>query len=162
MENTTFGEYIESIRKTGRKSLRKTAHAIGVSAQFYSDVEKGHRCAFTADKLELLKNFLEMTTEEANQMYDKAAASYSNKGNNVAVPQDFSSYIVDRSYVMSALRTLKKEDAGEQDWANMVEAFYKSKAKRDGESGHPGKASKIDEGRETNKDGQDERKGEEW
>lgn len=161
MENMNFGEYIESIRKARRKSLRKTAQAIGVSAQYYSEVEKGRRCAFTADKLELLKNFLGMTPEEANQMYDKAAASYSNRGNNVAVPQDFSSYIVDRSYVMSALRTLKEEDAGEQDWANMVQAFFDSKAKRNGEADQPGEASKSNGSSEINKNEQDEKKGEE-
>ncbi len=81
----SFGKYIESIRTARRKSLRETAKAIGVSPQFYSEVEKDRRCAFTADRLELLKKFLEMTTEEAEEMNNKAAESY--KGKNVAVPQ---------------------------------------------------------------------------
>ena len=59
----SFGKYIESIRTARRKSLRETAKAIGVSPQFYSEVEKDRRCAFTADRLELLKKFLEMSTE---------------------------------------------------------------------------------------------------
>ena len=103
-----FGEYIESIRKARRKSLRETARAIGVSAPYFSDVERGRRCAFTAERLEALKVFLEMSPKEANDMYDKAAKSYSSKGDNVAVPQDFTSYIVDNSYVVAALRTLKE------------------------------------------------------
>ena len=121
----SFGEYIESIRKTRRQSLRKTAFAIGISPQFYSEVEKGHRCAFTADRLEALKNFLEMSPEEAAQMYNKAAESY--KGKNVAVPQDFTNYIVERDYVMSALRTMRDMDADEQDWVRLVEDFKKRK-----------------------------------
>ena len=121
----SFGEYIESIRKTRRQSLRKTAFAIGISPQFYSEVEKGRRCAFTADRLEALKNFLEMSPEEAAQMYNKAAESY--KGKNVAVPQDFTNYIVERDYVMSALRTMRDMDADEQDWVRLVEDFKKRK-----------------------------------
>ena len=124
-EGMSFGEYIESLRKAKRLSLRKTAFAIGVSPQFYSEVEKGNRCAFTADRLEALKNFLEMTPEESAQMYNKAAGSY--KGKNVAVPQDFTNYIVERDYVMSALRTMRDMDADEEDWARLVEDFKKRK-----------------------------------
>ena len=122
-----FGEYIESIRKARRKSLRETARAIGVSAPYFSDVERGRRCAFTAERLEALKVFLEMSSKEANDMYDKAAKSYSSKGDNVAVPQDISSYIVDSSYIISALRTLKEEEVDERDWENMVNAFLEKR-----------------------------------
>ena len=122
-----FGEYIESIRKARRKSLRETARAIGVSAPYFSDVERGRRCAFTAERLEALKVFLEMSPKEANDMYDKAAKSYSSKGDNVAVPQDISSYIVDSSYIISALRTLKEEGVDERDWENMVNAFLEKR-----------------------------------
>ncbi len=121
----SFGKYIESIRTARRRSLRETAKAIGVSPQFYSEVEKDRRCAFTADRLELLKAFLEMTPEEATEMNNKAAESY--KGKNVAVPQDFADYIVERDYVMSALRTMKEMDADEEDWKKMVDEFVSRK-----------------------------------
>ena len=35
----SFGDYIESIRLASGKSLRETAKAIGISPQFYSEVE---------------------------------------------------------------------------------------------------------------------------
>lgn len=126
----TFGEYIRSIRKDRRKSLRKTAEALGVSATYLSDVERGSTCACTAERLGILKDFLEMTTEEANQMYDKAAQSYSNKRGNTTIPQDIASYIVSRDYVVSALRLLKEENADEQDWENMMKAFFLGRKKR--------------------------------
>ena len=50
----SFEKYIEFIRTARRKSLRETAKAIGVSPQFYSEVEKDRRCAFTADKVILV------------------------------------------------------------------------------------------------------------
>ena len=34
----SFGEYLEFIRRSRRKSMRQTAKAIGVSPQFYSEV----------------------------------------------------------------------------------------------------------------------------
>ena len=120
-----FGEYTEFIRTSRRKSLRETARAIGVSPQFYSEVEKNRRCAFTAEKLEKLRDFLGMSAEEYQTMSTKAAESY--KGKNVAVPQDFADYIVERDYVMAALRTMKKMDADEADWKKMVEEFIARK-----------------------------------
>lgn len=125
----SFGRFIESIRTSRRKSLRETAKAIGVSPQFYSEVEKDRRCAFTADRLELLRKFLEMTPEEYQDMSTRAAESY--KGKNVAVPQDFADYIVERDYVMAALRTMKEMDADEDDWKKMVEEFVARKKGED-------------------------------
>ncbi len=125
----SFGEYIEFIRKSRRKSLRQTAIAIGVSPQYYSEVEKNRRCGFTADRLEMLRDFLEMTPDEYQAMSTKAAESY--KGKNVAVPQDFADYIVERDYVMAALRTMKELDADEADWKRMVDEFI---ARKNGEN----------------------------
>lgn len=127
--DVSFGKYIQAIRTARRKSLRETAKAIGVSPQFYSEVEKDRRCAFTGDRLELLSRFLDMSGEEAKEMNNKAAESY--KGKNVAVPQDFADYIVERDYVMSALRTMKEMDADEEDWKKMVDDFIASKKRED-------------------------------
>lgn len=123
----SFGDYIESIRLTSGKSLRETAKAIGVSPQFYSEVEKDRRCAFTADRLEKLKTFLGMAEEQATEMYNKAAES--RKSKDVVVPQDFSNYIVERDYAMQALRVAKELGADEQDWEKFIEELKKRKEK---------------------------------
>lgn len=127
----SFGEYIESIRRVKRKSLRQTALAIGVSPQFYSEVEKSHRTALNAERLEKLRDYLEMTPQEYQIMSTKAAESY--KGKNKLVPQDFADYIVERNYVMAALRTMKEMDADEADWKRMVEDFVASKKEQCGD-----------------------------
>lgn len=129
MENNdiSFGNYIESIRLTSGKSLRETAKAIGVSPQFYSEVEKDRRCAFTADRLEKLKTFLGMAEEQSTEMYNKAAES--RKSKDVVVPQDFSNYIVERDYAMQALRVAKELGADEQDWEKFIEELKKRKEK---------------------------------
>ena len=126
-----FGEYIESIRKSKRKSIRQTAIAIGVSPQYYSEVEKSHRSVLNAERLAKLRDYLEMTPEEYQTMSTKAAESY--KGKNKQVPQDFEDYIVERDYVMAALRTMKEMDADQADWKRMVEEFIARKKEQSGD-----------------------------
>jgi len=120
-----FGTFIEAIRQASGKSLRETARAIGVSPQFYSEVEKNRRCAFTSDRLEKLKIFLGLNDEQADEMYNKAAES--RKSKDVVVPQDFSDYIVERDYAMQALRVAKELGADEQDWERFIEDLKKRK-----------------------------------
>jgi len=121
----SFGSFIEAIRQASGKSLRETAREIGVSPQFYSEVEKNRRCAFTADRLEKLKTFLGMDDEQAKAMYNKAAES--RKGKDVMLPQDFSDYIAERDYAMRALRVAKEVDADEADWEKFIEELKKRK-----------------------------------
>jgi len=117
----SFGEFVEFLRKARSKSLRKTAEAINVSAQFYSEVEKGRRAAFTVERLDSLKAFLRLDEDEANLMYNKAAESRRN------TEFDFSDYIVQRDYAMSALRVAKELDADEADWQRFVDELRNRK-----------------------------------
>lgn len=125
IKEQSFGAFIESIRLASGKSLRETAKAIGVSPQFYSEVEKDRRCAFTADRLDKLKAFIGMNEEQVAEMYNKAAES--RKGKDITVPQDFSDYIVERDYAMQALRIAKELGADEEDWERFVAELKKRK-----------------------------------
>lgn len=120
-----FGEYIEMLRKERGKSLRETAKALEVSPQFYSEVEKKRRSAFTPERLEKLRIFFALSDEQADIMYNKAAESRKTK--DVTVPQDFSDYIVQRDYAMSALRVAKELDADEADWQRFVDDLKRRK-----------------------------------
>jgi len=55
--NNSFGAYIETVRKQRGKSLRATAHAIGVSPQYYSEMEKDRSSTLTAERLNDLRAF---------------------------------------------------------------------------------------------------------
>ena len=52
----SFGEYIEFLRRSKRKSIRQTAIAIGVSPQYYSEVEKSRRSVLNAERLAKLRD----------------------------------------------------------------------------------------------------------
>lgn len=120
-----FGEYIEILRKARCRSIRETAIAIGVSPQFFREVEKGRRSALTAERLDKLKTFLNLSDEESRIMYDKAAEA--RKYKDIVVPQDFSDYIVERDYTMASLRVAKRLDADEDDWRMFVEDLQRRK-----------------------------------
>ncbi len=110
-----------------RKSLRETAHAMGVSPQYYSEVEKGRKAVFTADKLEKLVSFLGLSKEEEELLYTKAAEAQTEANNNVTVPQDFSDYIVERNYAMQALRIAKELNADAEDWQYFIDELKRRK-----------------------------------
>ena len=109
-----FGKYVESLRKNKGKSLRETAKAIKVSPQYYSEVEKGRRSTFTAERLKLLARFLLLDDEESHVLYDMAAESRSS--NDIVTPQDCADYMLGNSYVIEALRLSMETGAGEKEW----------------------------------------------
>ena len=117
----SFGEYAESLRKQKGKSLRETAKAIGVSAQFYSEIEKGRRSALTAERLEKLRKFLGLDKDETDNLFNKAAEA------RKISEFDFSDYICQRDYAMSALRVAKELDADEEDWQRFIDELKQRK-----------------------------------
>jgi len=117
----TFSEYAERLRRQKGKSLRKTAEAIGVSVQFYSDIEKGRRGALTTERLESLRVFLELNKEESDMLLNKAAEA------RKFIEFDFSDYLIQRDYAMSALRIAKELDADEDDWLRFVDELKRRK-----------------------------------
>ena len=117
----SFGEYAEMLRRRKGKSQREVAKAIGISAQFYSEVEKGRRTPFTPERLELLRKYLELDKTEADMLFNKAA-----EGRKVA-EFDFSGYIIQRDYVISALRVAQELNADEEDWQRFLDDLQQRK-----------------------------------
>ena len=124
-EEMDFGEYIKALRIAEDRSLRQTAIAIGVTPQFFSDIENRKRNVFTPERLESLKKYLHLSDEQTDILYNKAAEA--RKTRCAYVPQDFSGYIVDREYVMAALRTAKSLDADRNDWQQFVDDLKRRK-----------------------------------
>lgn len=118
-EKVSFGKYIEVLRKEKQKSLRETAKAIEVSPQFYSEVEKGRRSAFTNERLEKLAAFLLLDENQTYTLYDIAAKART--VNDVVIPQDCVDYVSTNSYVVEALRLSKETGAGEAEWQVLLD-----------------------------------------
>ena len=115
-ERIDFGKYIEQLRKSRDKTLRETGKAIGVSPQFYSEVEKGRRSIFIKERMEKLADFLMLDEEERKTLYDKAKDA-----NNAALPMDCEDYAADHAFVAEALRLSKATGAGEKEWQQLLD-----------------------------------------
>lgn len=121
MEGISFGLYIASLRKRSRLTLRDAAARIGISAAYLSDIEKGRRYPFAADRIEKFASLTDCTEEERRRLYDLAGQD---RG---TISEDVGSYLRDNTYLFAALRTAKSLNADESDWAQMLEELKKRK-----------------------------------
>jgi transcriptional regulator with XRE-family HTH domain len=60
----TFGSTIRKLRREARKTLQEMAEAIGVSVAYYSEVELEKRPPFKPDRIALLAQKLNASTNE--------------------------------------------------------------------------------------------------
>ena len=117
----TFAQYITEIREREKITLRQMAEELGVSAAYYSDVEKGRRNPLSLEKLEFFASVTGMTDEEKTSMFDLAG-----KGRSEVAP-DLPDYIMSRDYVSAALRTARELGADQSYWEEMIAALKKRK-----------------------------------
>ena len=117
----TFGEFVIAKRTEKGISLRKLAELMGLSAPYWSDVEKGRKNPPKIDKLEQLAQILTLTDEEKTTMLDLAG-----KDRNSVAP-DIPEYIISNDYVAAALRQVRDLGANEEDWERFVEELKNRK-----------------------------------
>jgi transcriptional regulator with XRE-family HTH domain len=121
MNERKFGEFIAAKRIQRNISLRKMAELMGLSAPFWSDIEKGRKNPPKLEKLELLAKHLMLTDEGKSIMLDLAGKERD------AVAPDIPAYIMENDYVAAALRTVRDLGANEEDWDKFVEDLKKRK-----------------------------------
>jgi len=117
----SFGELLTQLREKKDKTLRELARAIGVSAPFLSDVEKGRRSALTAERIDKVAEVLQLDQDERNALFDAAG-----KQKN-SIPPDLPDYIMEHEFVSAALRTARDLDASEEEWKRFVEDLRRRK-----------------------------------
>lgn len=123
MEQKTFGELLKELRLRHDITLRTAARKSDVSAPYFSDIEHDRKPAPARDKLMRMVKALELTNEEAIELYEAAGRSQN------TIAYDLPDYIMNRDYVSTALRTAKKLGAGKEQWDKFVEELYANEAK---------------------------------
>ena len=116
-----FGDYIAQKRLEKNISLRKMADMVGLSAPYWSDIEKNRKNPPSLDKLELIASILGLPEDEKTVMLDLAG-----NGRNTVGP-DIPEYIKENDYVAAALRTARDLGANEDDWEKFVADLRKRK-----------------------------------
>lgn len=117
----SFGEYLMQLRKDRGLSLRETARGLGISASYLSQVEKGRTTPLTPERIQELAEFLQLSEDDKKRLFDLSAED------NNSVPQDCIDYLIDRRYILEALRLSKETRAGEKEWQKMITALLERK-----------------------------------
>lgn len=110
-----FGDFISKRRFELNKTLRGFAKELGVSASYISDIEKGNREPNKKELLDSLVRVLKLNPEEANKLFDMAAA----QKNELA--KDVSEYVTENDMAKVALRTAKTRGATKEDWERFIQ-----------------------------------------
>lgn len=110
-----FGDYIKEKRQGLGMTLRGFAKDLNKSPSYVSDIENGNREPNEKELLESIVNVLKLSQEEANKLYDMAAA----QKNELA--QDVSDYVNKTELAKVALRTARVNGATEKDWKEFIE-----------------------------------------
>ena len=121
MEYKNFGEFVSSMRKDRKLTLRGLADLLGISAPFLTDVEKDRRNPFDEEKLEKLVHILNLSREEKDTMYNLVGQKRD------ILPPDYKEYVSKRDYVSTALRTARDLDAGEEEWQRFIDELRNRK-----------------------------------
>ncbi len=121
MEYKNFGEFVSSMRKDRKITVRGLAELLGISAPFLTDVEKDRRNPFDEEKLEKLAQIFNLSREEKDTMYNLVGQKRD------ILPPDYKDYVIKRDYVSTALRTARDLDAGEEEWQRFVDELRSRK-----------------------------------
>lgn len=105
-----FGDFIETIRKSRRMTIRDLAKRMGKSATYICDIEKGNRKPSDNNFYEQMAAALELDGDEKALFFDLAADP--SKGET---PKDIADYINEVPEAKAALRIAKKK-ASIADW----------------------------------------------
>jgi len=109
-----FGDFIAQKRLEKSISLRKMADLVGLSAPYWSDIEKNRKNPPSLEKLELIATILGLTEDEKTMMLDLAG-----DGRDTVGP-DIPAYIKENDFVAAALRTARDLGASQDDWEKFV------------------------------------------
>lgn len=110
-----FGEYISKRRLELGMTLRGFAKELGKAPSYISDIEKGNREPNEKSLLDSIVKVLKLNPEEAEKLYDMAAA----QKNELA--QDVSEYVNENKLAKIALRTAKSTGASPEVWQKFID-----------------------------------------
>lgn len=115
----TFGDYIKSKRTSHQPklTLKKMAELLGVNLTYLSDVENGRKKAFSAEKINLFCEILELSESERSELYDLAARD------NETVSEDIAEtimYTEEGDYARRALRMVNQGKGNVEMWKELI------------------------------------------
>jgi len=117
-EINTFGSFISARRRSKDITSLEMSEMIGLSPQYYCDIEKNRRNPPDREVLEKIAFVLRLVSEEMSLFYDLAGKARSE------VPADLPEYITEHEVVRFALR-LAKDKGNDDDWRQFINQLEK-------------------------------------
>ena len=113
-----FGDYLKEFRRRKSITLQQLADKLGVSLSLISDIENRRRNPLDEEgQMETIAEFLGLTTEEKEILYDQAARKRN------SVPEDIKEVIMysdEAEYVRKALRKTKSGQISAEQWREFL------------------------------------------
>ena len=119
-DEPSFGKFLIQKRKERDITARQIAAELDCSPVYVCDIEKDRR-PVTDVILKKLCGILRLTKDEADEMYDLAAAS------KKTVSADLPEYIMANDIVRSALRTAKEHQVDDKEWQEFIDRILQKK-----------------------------------
>ena len=121
-----FGQFIKTKRLADRRELtqKDVADRLGISLTLLSDIEKGRRNPFNAEKIEAFCEYLGLSEDDRSRMYDLAARETGE------VPADIDETLMYTDSGEIARRMLRLTNAGvvgEEDWREFIRQIEEKK-----------------------------------
>lgn len=109
-----FGKLVKEYR--GKKSLKKLADEIGISAPYLSDIENGNRFP-SKEKLDKLVYVFNLKGKEKDQFYDLVAKESPNK---YKVSGDIAEYVMKNELLRNFIRMAKDKKLDNSYWESKI------------------------------------------
>ena len=123
----SFGEYMRSVRKAHKISLRSLAKKVNKTPTYISDIENGNNRPPDKELLDAILSALNINEHSIlrGKMYDLAALGRDD------IPADIKAFVIENPEMISFLRFIQSNPNGKMILANMASQYCKGGANYD-------------------------------
>ncbi len=116
-----FGAFLKEKRQEKGLSLRNLSSAVCISHSYLYNIEIGKKAPPSDKDLKKIAKALCLDEKSKSKFFDYAALSKGNfDDDNLYIPADVSSYIIEEPSVKGAIRRVSKKSQGSVDWDNLL------------------------------------------
>ncbi len=119
--NSLFGNFLKEKRQEKGLSLRNLSNAVCISHSYLYNIEIGKKAPPNDKDLQKIAIALCLDEKSKIKFFDYAAlCKYNFDNDNLYIPVDISSYIIEEPSIKGAIRKVSKKSKKSVDWDNLL------------------------------------------